>query len=87
VEGAEKPIFLSIGYSSPGMRSVAKGVGDRGRQPRTECRYGARDLGVLDHRCDAPQNEVQLFLWRPPQPVEDIDTMQPVLFYELPLKA
>ena len=28
-----------------------------------------------------------LFLWRPPQPVEDIDTMQPVLFYELPLKA
>ena len=28
-----------------------------------------------------------LFLWRPPQPVEDIDTMQPVLLYELPRKA
>jgi len=28
-----------------------------------------------------------LFLWRLSQPVEDIDTMQPVLLYELPRKA
>ena len=28
-----------------------------------------------------------LFLWRPPQPVEEIDTMTPVLVYEVPRKA
>jgi hypothetical protein len=28
-----------------------------------------------------------LFLWRPPQPVEEIDTMQPALVYEVPCKA
>jgi hypothetical protein len=28
-----------------------------------------------------------LFMWRPPQPVEEIDTMKPVLVYEVPRKA
>jgi hypothetical protein len=27
------------------------------------------------------------FMWRPPQPVEDIDTMQPALLYEVPRKG
>jgi hypothetical protein len=25
-----------------------------------------------------------IFLWRPPQPMEEIDTMQPALVYEVP---
>ncbi len=28
-----------------------------------------------------------VFLWRPPQPVEEIDTMKPALVYEVPRKA
>jgi hypothetical protein len=28
-----------------------------------------------------------IFMWRPPQPVEEIDTMQPALVYEVPRKA
>ncbi|MFG3757347.1 hypothetical protein, partial [Klebsiella pneumoniae] len=28
-----------------------------------------------------------MFLWRPPQPVEDIDTMAPALVYEVPRRA
>ena len=28
-----------------------------------------------------------LFMWRPPQPVEEIDTMKPALVYEVPRKA
>jgi len=28
-----------------------------------------------------------LFMWRPPQPVEDIDTMEPALVYEVPRKG
>jgi hypothetical protein len=28
-----------------------------------------------------------MFLWRPPQPVEEIDTMQPALIYEVPRQA
>jgi len=27
------------------------------------------------------------FMWRPPQPVEEIDTMTPALVYEVPRKA
>jgi len=26
-------------------------------------------------------------MWRPPQPVEEIDTMKPALVYEVPRKA
>jgi hypothetical protein len=29
----------------------------------------------------------QIFMWRPPQPVAEIDTMKPALVYELPRKA
>jgi hypothetical protein len=29
----------------------------------------------------------QIFMWRPPQPVEEIDTMNPALVYEVPRKA
>ena len=28
-----------------------------------------------------------IFMWRPPQPVADIDTMQPALVYEVPRKT
>jgi hypothetical protein len=28
-----------------------------------------------------------IFMWRPPQPVEEIDTMKPALVYEVPRKA
>jgi len=27
------------------------------------------------------------FMWRPPQPVSDIDTMQPAIIYEVPRKG
>ena len=27
------------------------------------------------------------FMWRPPQPIAEIDTMQPALVYEVPRKA
>lgn len=29
----------------------------------------------------------QIFMWRPPQPVEEIDTMKPVLVYDVPRRA
>ena len=29
----------------------------------------------------------QVFMWRPPQPVAEIDTMKPVLVYDVPRKA
>jgi len=28
-----------------------------------------------------------MFVWRPPQPVEEIDTMKRALFYEVPQKT
>ena len=28
-----------------------------------------------------------VFVWRPPQPVEEIDTMKPALVYEVPRKG
>jgi hypothetical protein len=29
----------------------------------------------------------QIFMWRPPPPVEEIDTMSPAMVYEVPRKA
>jgi hypothetical protein len=31
--------------------------------------------------------EFQVYMWRPPQPVEEIDTMKPVLVYEVPRRG
>jgi len=33
------------------------------------------------------QLKFTLFMWRPPQPVEEIDTMQPALVYEVPRQS
>ena len=37
-------------------------------------------------RQDAPLG-FTVFMWRPPQPVTEIDTMKPALVYEVPRKA
>jgi hypothetical protein len=44
-----------------------------------------RGFSVIDVTPDKVTFTV--FMWRPPQPVEEIDTMKPAIVYEVPRKA
>jgi len=43
------------------------------------------DFTVMDIMSD--KITISIFLWRPPQPIEEVDTMQPALVYEVPRKS